>query len=88
MLPGYNTLVSASLLVVILIVMAYNDPCCPQHCPVQTRECCDNRTERLQTAFRPRGALARAIYSKQLMDCHLEHMDHSKVRKNLSIFTI
>lgn len=62
--------------------MAYNDSCCPETCPARLCDFCENegnQTERPQSVFRPRGALARAIYSKQLMDGQLERMDHSKV---------
>lgn len=39
----------------------------------------DNRTN----MYRPRGALARAMYNKQLSDERLQKLDHSQVSLNM-----
>lgn len=66
---------SIGLPVIVLIVMAYNDPRFREHC--RYCECENNQSG--TSMFRPRGALARAVYSKQVVDSQLARMDHSKV---------
>lgn len=79
MIVNKKIIAAASIPVIVLIVMAYNDPRFREHC--RYCECENNQSGTLQSSsmFRPRGALARAVYSKQVVDSQLARMDHSKV---------
>jgi hypothetical protein len=88
MLFDFKLIVPTSVpLVVILLTMAYHDsgrrPNYTTSCEFCEME--DSQITTMRQMFRPRGALARALYSKQLMDCQLERMDRSKV--SLAVFS-
>uniref|UniRef100_A0A1B6M475 Methyltransferase-like protein 9 n=1 Tax=Graphocephala atropunctata TaxID=36148 RepID=A0A1B6M475_9HEMI len=81
MVQKSRLLVGAAIPLVVLAVMTYFDSGLQQGFPSRSCERCDcedNQTVNFRNMFRPRGALARALYNKQLMDCQLECMDHDK----------
>lgn len=75
MVVNKKIIAAASIPVIVLIVMAYNEPRFREHC--RYCECENNQSG--TSMFRPRGALARAVYNKQVVDSQLARMDHSKV---------
>ncbi|XP_054287694.1 protein-L-histidine N-pros-methyltransferase-like [Macrosteles quadrilineatus] len=82
MLLNYKAAAIATVpLAVILTTMTYRQSSQQRNHSRISCDLCemeDNQMATMRQMFRPRGALARALYSKQLMDCRLERMDRSK----------
>ncbi|KAG8274258.1 hypothetical protein J6590_004280 [Homalodisca vitripennis] len=89
MIVEASVLVAASVPLFLLTVMTYFDSGLQQSFPIRSCEHCDcegSQTANFRSMFRPRGALARALYNKQLMDCQLEQMDHTKVQQSIVLY--